>query len=100
MPRTHGELFGEIGELVFSAHHGHKIDLTAASKDLALRYADLNLTADAIARAIARSAGAVGISLTLVAQAISDLAPRDDTAPIDLPAIAGLASGSRAVMVS
>ena len=99
MPRTHGELFGEIGELVYSAHQGHEIDLAAASKDLALRYADLRLPAEAIARAIARSAGAVGISLALVAQAISDKAEQDNT-PIDLPAIAGLAAGNRLAMVS
>jgi hypothetical protein len=118
MSRTHGELFGEIGAMVFAAHQGQEIDLAAASEDLASRYAELRLPADSIARAIARSAGAVGISLALVAAATSQPndEPTDDeqSTADDLaakavktkprrnrkPAYAGLASGGRIAMLS
>ena len=121
MSRTHGELFGEIGEMVFAAHQGQEIDLAAASEDLASRYADLRLPAESIARAIARSAGAVGISLALVQAATGDAAPASGTEPLNTtggadepappagrndgkrrrkPAFAGLPSGGKIAMLS
>lgn len=66
MPGTHGELFSEIGQLVVAADAGSTIDLTAASEDLADRYDNLGLPAPMLAKAIARSLGAVGVSMMLV----------------------------------
>jgi hypothetical protein len=66
MVGMHGDLFSEIGKLVVAAHGGQPIDLIDTSEDLAQRYANLGVPADAIARAIARSLGAVGLSLALV----------------------------------
>ena len=66
MAGMHGDLFSEIGKLVVAAHGGQPIDLIDTSEDLAQRYANLRLPADAIARAIARSLGAVGLSMALV----------------------------------
>ena len=66
MAGMHGDLFSEIGRLVVAAHGGQPIDLIDTSEDLAQRYANLRLPADAIARAIARSLGAVGLSLAFV----------------------------------
>jgi hypothetical protein len=62
----HGDLFSEIGKLVVAAHGGQPIDLIDTSEELAQRYANLGVPADAIARAIARSLGAVGLSMALV----------------------------------
>ncbi len=69
MSGTHGDLFREIGELVVAAHNGDAIDLAETSQELALRYIRLGVPADTIARAIARSIGAVGVSLALVRSA-------------------------------
>ena len=67
MAATHGDLFREIGELVVAAHAGKTIiDLTQTSQEMALRYAEIGVSAETIARAIARSVGAVGISLAIV----------------------------------
>ena len=66
MPGTHGELFSEIGQLVVAADAGSTIDLTAASEDLADRYDNLGLPAPMLAKAIARSLGAIGVSMMLV----------------------------------
>ncbi len=66
MTMTHGDLFREIGELVVSAHAGDTIDLQEKSEELATRYADLGLSPETIAKAIARSVGAVGVSLAIV----------------------------------
>lgn len=66
MSGTRGDLFREIGELVVAAHNGDAIDLGETSQELALRYVRLGVPADTIARAIARSIGAVGVSLALV----------------------------------
>ena len=62
MAGTHGDLFREIGALVVAAHDGDAIDLSLRSADLAERYINLGVPADAIARAIARSLGAVAMS--------------------------------------
>ena len=66
MTATHGDLFREIGELVVAAHAGEPIDLTEKSEEMALRYAEIGVPAETIAKAIARSVGAVGISLAIV----------------------------------
>jgi hypothetical protein len=69
MPGTHGELFTEIGRLVIAADAGAPIDLRATSEDLAERYDNLGFPAATMARAIARSLGAVGVSMTLIGPA-------------------------------
>lgn len=120
MSRTHGELFGEIGRLVFNAHQGAAIDLASASSELADRYSELRIPAEAIARAIARSAGAVGVSMALVEAARAETLIRvsrpqhagpdangrglgddfgDEREP-PKPAYAGLASGGRIAFLS
>lgn len=66
MASTHGDLFSEIGKMVLAAHAGQAIDLTAKSEELARRYINLGVPADTIARAIARSLGAVGVSLSMM----------------------------------
>jgi hypothetical protein len=66
MAGTHGDLFREIGELVVAAHRGATIDLQARSEELARRYINLGVPAETISRAIARSVGAVGVSLARV----------------------------------
>jgi|SRR5215207_5048511 len=79
MAGMHGDLFSEIGKLVVAAHGGQPIDLIDTSEDLAQRYANLGVPADAIARAIARSLGAVGLSLALVdARKEAESSSRDD----------------------
>jgi hypothetical protein len=69
MPGTHGELFSEIGRLVIAADAGAPINLQAMSQDLAERYDNLGVPAATMARAIARSLGAVGLSMTLIGPA-------------------------------
>ncbi len=69
MSSSHGDLFTEIGELVLAANSGEAIDLTAKSEELALRYSDLGLSEQVIAKAISRSIGAIGFSMAKVANA-------------------------------
>jgi hypothetical protein len=66
MPGTHGDLFQEIGAMVLAAHEGQAIDLRAKAEELAARYDNLRVPADSIARAIARTMGAVGMSMALL----------------------------------
>ncbi len=66
MAGTHGDLISEIGKLVVAAHGGEAIDLTATSEELASRYSHLGVPADSMARAIARSLSAVGVSMALI----------------------------------
>ena len=66
MSGSHGDLFGEIGKLVLAANSGEAIDLDAKSVELAQRYNQLGFSEDAIARAIARSIGAIGFSIAKV----------------------------------
>ncbi len=66
MSGTHGDLFAEIGKMVLAAHAGQAIDLEAKSEELALRYWNLGVPADTIAKAIARSVGAIGMSIAIV----------------------------------
>jgi hypothetical protein len=66
MSGTHGDLFQEIGAMVLAAHEGQAIDLKAKAEELAARYDNLRVPADSIARAIARSMGAVGMSMALL----------------------------------
>jgi len=66
MSGSHGELFGEIGRLVLAANSGEAIDLDAKSEELARRYNQLGVSEDVIARAIARSIGAIGFSIAKV----------------------------------
>jgi hypothetical protein len=66
MAGTHGDLFREIGILVVRAHEGDAIDLREKAHDLARRYGNLGMPADMIARAIARSASAVGVSMAMM----------------------------------
>jgi hypothetical protein len=104
MSRTHGDLFGEIGKLVFAAHHGTPIDLAETSEQLAGRYAELGLPPDAIARAIARAASAVGVSLALVEATVPDvvaaLQRKSQESTGSKPAFAGLPSGGRIAIIS
>lgn len=67
MAGSHGDLFQEIGKLVLAAHAGQSIDLAAKSEELAERYVGLGMPAELMAKAIARSLGAVGISMAIVA---------------------------------
>jgi len=67
MSGSHGDLFQEIGKIVLAADAGHTIDLRATSQDLADRYVNLGMSASVIARAIARSLGAIGVSMTVAA---------------------------------
>ena len=66
MSGTHGDLFSEIGKIVLAAHTGAPIDLKAKSEDLASRYWNLGLPADTMAKALARSIGAIGVSMAVV----------------------------------
>ncbi len=86
MSGTHGDLYREIGELVVAAHNGDAIDLSETSQELALRYIRLGVPADTIARAIARSIGAVGVSLALVRPAERPLQSDANSNPADAPA--------------
>ena len=62
----HGDLFQEIGKLVVAAHAGQSIDLAAKSEEMAERYGNLGMPAELIAKAIARSLGAISVSLAVV----------------------------------
>jgi hypothetical protein len=66
MSGSHGDLFGEIGKLVLAANAGEAIDLDAKSEELAQRYNQLGLSEQVIARAIARSIGAIGFSMAMI----------------------------------
>jgi hypothetical protein len=66
MPGTHGDLYQEIGRLVVAADAGEALDLAATSEELSRRYSNLRVPPDMMARAIARSLSAVGISNALV----------------------------------
>ena len=66
MSVSHGDLFGEIGELVLAAQAGRQIDLTAKSEDLARRYQKLGVSEEVIAKAITRSIGAISFSMARV----------------------------------
>ena len=66
MPGTHGDLYREIGALVVAAHDGQAMDLRHTSEQLARCYINLGVPADTIARAIARSMAAVGVSRAML----------------------------------
>ena len=66
MSVSHGDLFGEIGELVLAAQGGRQIDLTAKSEDLARRYRKLGVSEEVIAKAITRAIGAISFSMARV----------------------------------
>lgn len=66
MAGTHGDLFREIGALVVAAHAGQAFDLKHTSEELARCYVNLGVPADTIARAIARSMAAVGVSMEML----------------------------------
>jgi hypothetical protein len=68
MSGTHGDLFVEIGKTVLAAHAGQAIDLTEKSEELAQRYWNLGMPAETIAKAIARSLGAIGMSMAIVSR--------------------------------
>jgi hypothetical protein len=74
MSGTHGDLFREIGALVVAAHAGETIDLTLKSAELAETYQPLRISAETISRMIARSVGAVGVSLEIIRPSIPPLA--------------------------
>jgi hypothetical protein len=115
MAGTHGDLISEIGKLVVAAYAGEPIDLTATSQDLACRYAHLKVPPDSMARAIARSLSAVGVSIAVM-NAAGDAVRSDgspdpgeqgdaayDPAPLDKRAEAAAAlfpSGVRLTLVS
>lgn len=69
MSGSHGDLFHEIGKLVLAAHAGQAIDLAAKSEELSERYDNLGMPADMLARAIARSLGAIGVSMAVISSA-------------------------------
>ncbi len=66
MSGSHGDLFREIGKLVLAAHAGQAIDLAAKSEELAARYENLGMPAELIAKAIARSLGAISVSMAII----------------------------------
>jgi len=66
MSGSHGDLFGEIGELVLAAQAGQEIDLGAKSEELARRYRKLGVSEEIIAKAITRSIGAISFSMARV----------------------------------
>jgi hypothetical protein len=66
MSGTHGDLFREIGKLVVAAHAGQAIDLTTESEEMAERYRNLGLPAEMLAKVIARSLGAISVSMELM----------------------------------
>ena len=68
MSGTHGDLFVEIGKTVLAAHAGQAIDLTEKSEELAQRYWNLGVPPETIAKAIARSLGAIGMSMAIVSR--------------------------------
>jgi hypothetical protein len=82
MAGTHGDLFREIGSMVVAAHSGQAIDLDQESEDLARRYDNLGMPADMIARAIARSIGAVGISMAIIHPVPRAEAVPEESAPL------------------
>ena len=73
MSGTHGDLFREIGALVVAAHNGQPIDLTKTSEQLSRDYSKLGISAETVARMIARSMGAVGVSLEMVRPSVASL---------------------------
>ena len=97
MSMRRGELFSEIGQIVFDAHKGEVIDLVDTAEKLASRYASLGLSADTIAHAIARSSGAIGISLAMVEE---EARKEDDDTHVIEPEFAVLPSGLRIAMLS
>ena len=66
MTGTHGDLFREIGALVVAAHDGQSFDLKQTAEELARCYVNLGVPADTIARALARSMAAVGVSMAIL----------------------------------
>ena len=66
MTGTHGDLFREIGALVVAAHEGQSFDLKQTAEELARCYVNLGVPADTIARALARSMAAVGVSMAIL----------------------------------
>jgi hypothetical protein len=95
MSGTHGELFSEIGKIVIAAHAGQTIDLKAKSEDLASRYWNLGVPAEVLAKAIARSLGAIAVSMAVVSHRngsangnghshIAPLVAGDDSEPIQV----------------
>jgi hypothetical protein len=79
MAGTHGDLFREIGALVVAAHEGEPIDLKAKGEEL-----------DTIARAIARSASAVGVSMALMQISRRNAIHVNGDAPANSGAVSGL----------
>jgi hypothetical protein len=90
MAGTHGDLFREIGALVVAAHEGEPIDLKAKGEELARRYVNLGMPADTIARAIARSASAVGVSMALMQISRRNAIHVNGDAPANSGAVSGL----------
>jgi hypothetical protein len=66
MTCTHGDLFREIGALVVAAHDGQSFDLKQTAEELARCYVNLGVPAETIARALARSMAAVGVSMAIL----------------------------------
>ena len=98
MAGTHGDLFSEIGKLVLAAHAGQGIDLDEKSRELAQRYWKLGVPAEAIARAITRSLGAVSVSMAIVRPAQSGEGAIDAAGPAaDVPTAAPLGTIEGAV---
>ena len=81
MSLSHGDLFDEIGKLVLAANSGEAIDLSAKSEELAQRYKTLGLSEAILARAIARSIGAIGFSMAMVSN--GDRRSNGESAPLN-----------------
>lgn len=100
MSGSHGDLFNEIGRLVVAADAGQAIDLRKTSQELAQRYSALGVPADAMARAIARSLGAIGVSMAMMSRAeppSEDGEPEDTVEGAPVPAI--MASPTQAASI-
>lgn len=106
MSGTHGDLYREIGKLVVAAHAGHAIDLKTESEVMAERFRNLGLPAELLAKAIARSLGAISVSMELVpaqggenAHAAAEI-PEDKALRLDdgAPAPAPLSADERAAV--
>lgn len=66
MSGSHGELFDEIGKLVFAAQAGQAVDLAAKSEELTQRYATLGVSQEILEKIISRSVGAISFSMARV----------------------------------
>jgi hypothetical protein len=96
MSGTHGDLYSEIGKLVLAAHAGQSLDLIGKSEELAHRYWELGVPAETLAKVIARSLGAIGVSMELVSHGGS----RADAEPVRTEGAADRPNGSEPIRLN